>query len=156
MHLAREFGHTVDAIEADGFTVHERIDMLLAGDTPASIGKSMGLGTIGFAHSFGRSEPDFLVVLGDRFEMHAAALAAVPFNLPIAHIHGGELSYGAIDEVLRHSITKLSHLHFVATREYADRVVQMGEEPWRVVVSGAPGLDSILGVTPMTREELTK
>jgi len=153
-HLSPEFGLTVQSIEEEGFTVGERVEMLLSSDTPEGIVKSMGLGLIGFSQLFGRSRPDILVVLGDRFEMHAAALAALPFKIPVAHLHGGELTEGAIDDSLRHSITKLSHLHFVATEEYARRVIRMGEEPWRVTVSGAPSLDNLSSFTPMTADEL--
>jgi UDP-hydrolysing UDP-N-acetyl-D-glucosamine 2-epimerase len=143
MHLAPEFGRTIEVIEEDGFEIAERVEMLVASDTPEAIGKSMGLGAIGFAQAYARLRPDILLVLGDRFEMHAAALAALPFKIPVAHIHGGELTMGAIDDALRHSMTKLSHLHFVSTDEYARRIVQLGEEPWRVTVSGAPSLDNL-------------
>ena len=143
MHLSPEFGFTVRAIEEDGFEIGDRVEMLLSSDTPESISKSMGLGIIGYAQSYARIRPDILLVMGDRFEMHAGALAALPFKIPVAHIHGGELTEGAIDDALRHSITKLSHLHFVATKEYRDRVIQLGEEPWRVSVSGAPSLDNL-------------
>ena len=153
-HLSPEFGLTVKAIEADGFEIAERVEMLLSSDTPEGIVKSMGLGLIGFAQSYARFRPDILLVLGDRFEMHAAALAALPFRIPVAHIHGGEITQGATDDALRHSITKLSHLHFVATEEYARRVMQMGEEPWRVIVSGAPGLDNLKSVQYLSRQEL--
>lgn len=149
MHLSPEFGLTVNAIEEDGFEIAERVEMSLASDTPEGIAKSMGLGIIGLAQVYTRSRPSMLMVLGDRFEMHAAALAALPFKIPVAHIHGGELTEGAIDDALRHSITKLSHLHFVATEEYADRVIQLGEEPWRVVVTGAPSLDNLRSFEPM-------
>jgi len=154
MHLSPEFGLTVGAIEADGFHVDEKVEMLLSSDQPEGIAKSMGLGTIGFAQVFARFRPDILLVLGDRFEMHAAAVAALPFKIPVAHIHGGELTEGAMDDALRHSITKLSHLHFVSTEEYARRVRQMGEEPWRVLVSGSPALDNLCLVSLIQREEL--
>ena len=143
MHLAPEFGATVRDIERDGFAEIETVDMLLASDGPVGTGLSMGLGLCGFARLLQRRPPDILVVLGDRFEMFAAAAAAVPFPLPVAHIHGGERTEGAIDERFRHAITKLSHLHFVAHPQYARRVIQMGEEPWRVTISGAPALDAI-------------
>ncbi|MBI3252268.1 MAG: UDP-N-acetylglucosamine 2-epimerase (hydrolyzing) [Candidatus Omnitrophica bacterium] len=143
MHLSPEFGLTVSSIETDGFEVAERMEMLLSSDTPEGISKSVGLGLIGFSQLFSRFRPDILIVLGDRFEMHAAALAALPFKIPVAHIHGGEITQGAIDDALRHSITKLSHLHFVSTEEYSRRVRQLGEEPWRVCVSGAPSLDNL-------------
>lgn len=153
MHLSPEFGRTVEAIEQDGFEIAERVETLLSSDSPEGVAKAMGLGTLGFAQAFGRSRPDLLVVLGDRFEMHAAALAALPFKLPVAHIHGGELSLGAIDDALRHSMTKLSHLHFTSTEEYARRVMRMGEEPWRVTVSGAPGLDNIREISLLNLQE---
>lgn len=143
MHLAPAFGLTVRTVEADGFDIEERIDMLIAGDTPVAISKSMGVGVMGFAGCFARFRPDILMVLGDRFETITAALAALPFKIPVAHLHGGEVTEGAIDDALRHAITKLSHLHFVSTDAYARRVIQMGEEPWRVTVSGAPSLDNL-------------
>jgi UDP-hydrolysing UDP-N-acetyl-D-glucosamine 2-epimerase len=154
MHLAPEFGRTVEMIERDGFTVHERVETLLAADTPSAIAKSTGLGVIGFAEVFARNRPDLLVVLGDRFDMYAPALAALPFKIPVAHLHGGEVTHGAIDEALRHSLTKLSHLHFVATEDAARRVVQLGEEPWRVTLSGAPALDALDDLPRLSREEL--
>ncbi len=153
-HLSPEFGYTVEQIEADGFTVAEQVEMLLSSDSPEGIAKSMGMGIIGFSQVYARARPDILLVLGDRFEMHAAALAALPFKIPVAHIHGGELTQGAIDDALRHSITKLSHLHFVSTQEYAHRVIQMGEEPWRVTVSGAPSLDNLKAVKLLSRAEI--
>ena len=137
MHLAPEFGFTVDAIVADGFTVDDRIECLMPSGDAEGTARSIGLGVIGFAEAFGRLRPDLVVVLGDRFEMYAAAVAALPYRIPVAHIHGGELSEGAIDDALRHSMTKLSHLHFVATEDYARRVIQLGEEPWRVHVVGS-------------------
>lgn len=156
MHLSPEFGLTVRAIEKDGFEIIERVEMLLSSDTPVGIAKSMGLGTIGFAQAYARSRPDILLVLGDRFEMHAAVVAALPFKIPVAHIHGGESTEGAIDEAMRHSITKMSHLHFVATEAYAQRVIHMGEEPWRIVVSGAPSLDNLPRIHLLSREEIEK
>jgi UDP-hydrolysing UDP-N-acetyl-D-glucosamine 2-epimerase len=154
MHLSPEFGLTVQTIERDDFTIVERVEMLLSSDTPESIAKSMGLGTSGFAQAFARSRPDILFVLGDRFEMHAAALAALPFKIPLAHIHGGELTTGAMDDSLRHSITKLSHLHFVSTEEYARRVRQLGEEPWRIFKTGALSLDHLKSIKLQSCEEL--
>ena len=153
-HLLPQFGMTVDAIEGDGFTVAERVDMLLASDSPPAVAKSMGIAMIGFAQVYSNSRPDILLVLGDRYEMMAAVLAALPFNIPVAHVHGGELTEGAIDDSVRHSITKMSHLHFAATEEYARRIVQLGEEPWRVAVTGAPGLDNLNGLVPLSRAEL--
>lgn len=154
MHLSPEFGMTIRLIEADGFEIAAKVEMLLSSDTPEGVAKSTGLGVIGFAQAYSQCKPDLLVVLGDRFEMMAAAVAALPFKIPIAHIHGGEVTHGAIDESLRHSITKLSHLHFVATDKYARRVAQLGEEPWRIIVSGAPSLDNLEGFVPMSPDEL--
>ncbi|APG27352.1 UDP-N-acetyl-D-glucosamine 2-epimerase, UDP-hydrolysing [Syntrophotalea acetylenivorans] len=153
MHLAPEFGLTVRAIEKDGFPIAERVEALLSADSPAGTAISMGLSTQGFAMAFARTRPDILLVLGDRFEMHAAALAALPFKIPLAHIHGGEITRGAIDESLRHSLTKLSHLHFVTTEEYRRRVIQLGEEPWRVTMSGAPGLDNLRDIQLLPKKE---
>jgi UDP-hydrolysing UDP-N-acetyl-D-glucosamine 2-epimerase len=154
MHLSPEFGLTYRGFEADGLEIGDHVEMLLSSDSPEGIAKSMGLGTIGFAQSFGSFRPDILLVLGDRFEMHAAALAAIPFKIPLAHIHGGEVTQGAMDDALRHAITKLSHLHFVTTEEYARRVIQLGEEPWRVILSSAPSLDNLDTVKLLTTAEL--
>ena len=154
MHLSPRFGMTVEAIEADGFEAAERVATLSDSDEPRAIAESMARGTAGFAEVFAQSRPDILVVLGDRFEMHAAALAALPFKIPVAHIHGGELTEGAMDDALRHSMTRLSHLHFAATREYGRRLVQMGEEPWRVTVSGSPSLDNLASVRRLPPTEL--
>ncbi len=154
MHLSPEFGMTVDDIRADGFEIREEIEMLLSGDTPGAISKSMGLGLVGFAQAFTRNRPDILVLLGDRFEMHAAGLAALPFRMPIAHIHGGELTTGAIDDALRHSLTKLSHLHFVTTPDYARRVAQLGERPDKIHVAGSLSLANLDTVEFMSSAEL--
>jgi UDP-hydrolysing UDP-N-acetyl-D-glucosamine 2-epimerase len=156
MHLSPEFGLTVQDIANDGFPIAAKVDMLLSSDRPAGITKSMGLGTLGFAEVYDRLRPDILLVLGDRFEMMAATLAALPFKIPVAHIHGGELSEGAFDDALRHAITKLSHLHFVATDEYARRVLQLGEPAWRITVTGAPGLDNLDQVQLLSLEEFEK
>jgi UDP-hydrolysing UDP-N-acetyl-D-glucosamine 2-epimerase len=154
MHLSPEFGLTVRCIEADGFDVSERIEMLVASDTSQAISKSVGLGVIGFSQAYSRTRPDLLLVLGDRFETLAAVVAALPYNIPIAHISGGAVTEGVIDDVIRHSITKMSHLHFVAMNEYRDRVIQMGEEPWRVTVTGEPSLDNLEEITFLTRADL--
>ena len=154
MHLSPEFGLTVQTIEQDGFEIDERIEMLMSSDTPEGIAKSMGLGVMGFAQAYARFRPDILVVLGDRFEMHAAALAALPFKIPVAHILGGEITQGAIDDALRHSMTKLSHLHLVSNEEYARRVRQLGEEPWRITVCGAPSLDNLHSIQLMEAKEI--
>lgn len=154
MHLSPEYGRTVETIERDGFPIGDRIEMLVSSDTPLGTAKSIGLGVLGFSESYARKRPDILLVLGDRFEMHAAVLAALPFGIPVAHIHGGEVTEGAIDEALRHGITKMAHLHFASTQEYADRIVRMGEEPWRVTVCGAPSLDNLQSVTLLDATQL--
>lgn len=153
-HLSRAHGMTVDEIEADGFEVAERVEMLTASDSPLGVATTMALTTLGFAQCFARCRPDILVVLGDRSELHAAVVAALPFNLPIAHLHGGESTEGAIDDPLRHSVTKMSHLHFPATEFYARRILQMGEESWRITVAGAPSLDNLTSVAIPDRATL--
>jgi len=153
-HLTKGSGHTIDEIRRDGFDIAETVHMLLENDSPVGIAKSMGLGTIGFADALHRIQPDMLLLLGDRFEMLAAALAAVPLAIPMAHIHGGEVTHGAIDDAFRHSITKYSHLHFASTREHADRIIQLGEEPWRVTVSGAPAIDNLKTIPLVSRDDL--
>lgn len=155
-HLAKEFGLTVRDIEADGFKIAERLEMAYDSDSPEGIARSMGIAVTKYAECFARSRPDILVLLGDRFEMHAAGLAALPFKIPVAHIHGGELTEGAIDDALRHSLTKLSHLHFVAAEDYARRVRQLGEECWRIKVTGAPGLDNLHSTKLLAADELEK
>jgi UDP-N-acetylglucosamine 2-epimerase (non-hydrolysing)/GDP/UDP-N,N'-diacetylbacillosamine 2-epimerase (hydrolysing) len=154
MHLAPEFGSTVMEIEADGFPIAAKVDMYVSSDRPGSIARAMGSGGIGFAGAYEHLTPDILIVLGDRFEMHAAAVAAVPFLIPIAHIAGGAITNGAIDDSFRHSITKLSSLHFVENALYARRVIQMGEEPWRVHVTGALGLDNLGEFKPLSVDDL--
>lgn len=156
MHLSPEFGLTYKQIEEDGFVINEKVEMLLSSDTPIGIAKSLGLGTIGFADSLNRLKPDILVLLGDRFEILAAAQAAMIARIPIAHIHGGELTEGLIDEAIRHSITKMSHLHFVATGQYRNRVIQLGEDPKRVFNFGAIGLDYIQRLELLDREKFEK
>ena len=154
MHLSPEFGLTYHEIEADGFSIDSRVEMLLSSDTPAGIAKSMGLGSIGFADALERLQPDILVLLGDRFELLPAAQAALVARIPIAHIHGGESTEGAIDEAVRHAITKMAHWHFVAAEPYRKRVIQMGEAPERVFNLGAPGLDHLANLRWLDRAEL--
>jgi UDP-hydrolysing UDP-N-acetyl-D-glucosamine 2-epimerase len=153
-HLAPEFGETVREIEAAGYAVAERVPIFEGDDSPAGVAASMGRGVAGFAEIFGRSAPDLLVVLGDRFDMFAAALASVPFNIPLAHLHGGEVTEGAIDDSLRHAITKLAHLHFVAAEPFAARIRQLGEEAWRIQVVGAPALDGLEEMKLFSKAEL--
>jgi UDP-hydrolysing UDP-N-acetyl-D-glucosamine 2-epimerase len=154
MHLSPAYGMTVHLIEDDGFEITERVEMLLSGDSSSAIAKSMGIGIIGLAQTFERLQPDLLILLGDRFETLAAASAALPFAIPVAHIAGGELTEGMIDEAARHAITKLSHLHFVSTEEHRRRVIQMGEAPWRVVNCGAPSLDNLNCIELLDRKTL--
>ncbi|GAA3404799.1 UDP-N-acetylglucosamine 2-epimerase [Paenibacillus hodogayensis] len=141
MHLSPEFGLTYRMIEADGWRIDEKVEMLLSGDTPSAVAKSIGLCTIGFADALRRLQPELLVLLGDRYELLAAAQAAMVANIPIAHIAGGDTTEGAIDEAIRHSITKMSHIHFVTNEGSANRVKQMGENPDYVFNVGSPGLD---------------
>lgn len=143
MHLSPEFGLTYKVIEEDGFTINEKIEMLLSSDTPVGIAKSMGLGTIGFTDALDRLKPDVLVVLGDRYEILVAAQVAMVLNIPIAHIHGGELTYGAYDDSIRHAVTKMSTLHFVSTEEHRKRVIRLGEQIESVFDVGALGIESI-------------
>ena len=154
MHLSPEFGLTVREIEADGFCIDRKVEMLLSSDTPVGVTKSMGLGLVGFADAFSELQPDLLLVLGDRFEIFAAAAAALIARIPIAHIHGGESTEGLIDESIRHSITKMSHLHFVAAEPYKNRVIQLGEDPCRVFQVGGLGTDNILNIELLDRPSL--
>ncbi len=154
MHLSPEFGYTVKQIEDDDFPIVERMEFLLSSDSPVGISKSMGLALINAAGVMDRQKPDLLLLLGDRFETMAVAQAAMVACVPIAHIHGGETTEGAIDEAARHSITKMSHLHFAATEKYRNRIIQLGENPERVFNFGAPGIDNILKLDLLKREEL--
>ena len=153
-HLSSEFGDTQREVEADGIEIDRRIDLALVSDTPAGIAGSTALGLTGFADAFESLRPDLLLVLGDRFEILSAAIAAMFARIPIAHLHGGERTEGLIDEAIRHSITKLSHLHFVAAEEYRTRVIQLGESPDRVFNVGGMGVDAIKRVSLLPRQEL--
>jgi GDP/UDP-N,N'-diacetylbacillosamine 2-epimerase (hydrolysing) len=154
MHLSPEFGLTWQAIEQDGFRIDWKVEMLLSSDTASAVTKSMGIGLIGYAEAFQNLSPDMIIVLGDRFEILAAATAATVARIPIAHLHGGERTEGAIDESFRHAITKMGHFHFTATEEYRQRVIQMGESPERVHNTGALGIDGILKTPRMDRKTL--
>jgi len=143
MHLSSEFGLTYRQIEEEGFIINEKIEMLLSSDTPIGIAKSMGLATIGFADVLERLKPDILVILGDRFEMLAVTQVALVMRIPVAHISGGEVTEGVIDDSIRHSITKMSHIHFTANKEYRRRVIQLGEQPDKVFDVGDPGVENI-------------
>lgn len=153
-HLAPVHGETVREIEAAGFTVAARVEMLLSSDSGTGVAKSIGLGTIGLADAYDRLRPHIVVLLGDRFETLAAAQAAMALRIPIAHIHGGEATYGLIDEAIRHAVTKMAHLHFVAAEPYRRRVIQLGEEPGRVYDFGAPGLDAVRATAIASRSDL--
>lgn len=153
-HLSPAHGQTVRGIESDGFTITDRVSILLQDDSPLGVTKSLGLATLGFAESFARLRPDVLVLLGDRYEMLGAAQAAMIGRIPIAHIHGGEATEGLIDEAIRHAITKMSHLHFVAADDFRRRVIQLGEAPDRVWVVGATGLDNIARLPLLGRAAL--
>jgi len=154
MHLSPEFGLTYKEIEKDGFTINRKIEMLLSADTPSAISKSTGLGLIGLSDGFNELNPDIVVLLGDRFEILAASIAALYEKIPIAHIHGGETTTGAFDEAIRHSITKMAWWHFVAADEYEKRVVQLGEDPKRVINVGGLGVDAIRKTRLLTKKEL--
>jgi GDP/UDP-N,N'-diacetylbacillosamine 2-epimerase (hydrolysing) len=154
MHLSAEFGSTVAEIEADGFEINYKVPTLANSDTPEGIAKSIANGIEGCASAFARMKPDLVVVLGDRFEIFAAASAALVSRLPIAHLHGGEVTAGAFDEAFRHSITKMSNLHFVATEEYRNRVIQLGENPNSVFLVGGLGVDVIKNITLLSKKEL--
>lgn len=156
MHLSPEFGLTYHEIEEDGFCITDKNEMLLSSDTPNGITKSIGLATIGFADIFTRNEPDMIVLLGDRYEIFAAATAAMIHRIPIAHIHGGELTEGAVDDAIRHSITKMSTIHFASTEEYRNRVIQLGEQPQNVYCVGALGVENIKKQKLLSKEELGK
>ena len=154
MHLSPEFGLTYRDIEKDGFQIDRKVEMLTSSDTAVGIAKSMGLGLIGFADALNELKPDLIVVLGDRFEIFSAVSAALVARIQIAHLHGGELTEGAFDDAIRHSITKMSHLHFVAAEEYRQRVIQLGEQPDRVFLVGGLGIDNIKRLKLLDREEL--
>lgn len=156
MHLSPEFGMTYKEIEEDGFQINAKVEMLLSSDSPAGISKSIGLGVIGFADEFQRADLDMLILLGDRYEALSAAICALVMRIPIAHLHGGELTEGAIDEGIRHSITKMSYLHFTSTEQYRNRVIQLGENPERVFYVGALGVENIKKINLMTKEELER
>lgn len=154
MHLSPEFGETSREIECDGFRIDKRVEMLLSADTPTAIGKSIGLGLIGFSDALSELVPDLVIVLGDRFEILSAVVAALVARIPVVHLHGGELTEGAVDDAIRHAITKMAHVHFVATEAYRRRVIQLGEFPGRVHCVGGLGVDAIQRLPRMGREEL--
>jgi len=156
MHLSSEFGLTYTEIEKDGFFISKKVEMLLSSDTEVGIIKSMGIGLIGFADTFKELRPDLIVILGDRFEMLAVVEAALIHKVPVAHLHGGEITEGAYDDSIRHAITKMSHIHFVSTEPYRHRVIQMGENPKYVFNVGSIGLDNIRNLKLFSKKELQK
>jgi GDP/UDP-N,N'-diacetylbacillosamine 2-epimerase (hydrolysing) len=153
-HLSPEFGLTYREIESDGFSIDRKVEMLTSSDTAVGVIKSMGLGMIGFADALDELKPDMLVVLGDRFEILAAVSSALIAGIPTAHLHGGELTEGAFDDAIRHSITKMSHLHFVAAEDYRQRVIQLGEQPDRVFLVGGLGIENIKRLKLLGKKEL--
>ena len=155
-HLADEFGHTVDVIEADGFRIDDRLDCLARDDADIAMARTIGQATLAFADAFERQRPDLLLLVADRYEMLAPATAALAMRIPMAHIEGGERSEGAIDHAVRNALTMMSHLHFVTTETSAARIVAMGEEPWRVHHTGAPSLDHLQRTPLPDREALAK
>ena len=156
MHFSEEFGNSYSQIEKDGFQIDEKIENLLSGDSKGSIAKSSGLAMILLSDAFSRIKPDIVLLLGDRFETHAAASTAILMNIPVAHIHGGEITEGAVDEKMRHSITKMSNIHFTSTEHYKKRVLKMGENPKSVFFVGAPGIDNIVNMDLLNKKQLEK
>lgn len=154
MHLSPEFGLTYREIEKDGFSIDKKVEMLLSSDTSNATAKSVGLGTIGFADAYEDLKPDMVVVLGDRYEIVSAVSTALFYKVPVAHLHGGEITEGAYDDCIRHAITKMSHLHFTSTEEYRKRVIQLGENPNRVFNVGALGVENIKKIPLMDKDEL--
>ncbi len=155
MHLSPEFGYTYKEVEDDGIIIDEKIEILLSSDTPSSISKSMGLAMIGFADYFKKNNFDLLIVLGDRYEALAVVLVAMNQRIPVAHISGGDTTEGSIDDAIRHSITKLSYIHFTETNESQKRVIQLGETPARVYNVGSTSIENILNEELLTKEELS-
>ncbi len=155
-HLSNEFGMTWKAIEKDGYTIDAKVEMLLSSDTPVGVSKSLGVMCMGLADAFESLQPDFIVLLGDRYEMVGVATVANLFSIPVVHIHGGEITQGALDDNFRHAITKLSHLHFASTAEYRQRIIQLGERPDKVFEVGAIGVDNIRNMKLLSRNELSE
>ena len=153
-HLSPEFGLTYKNIESDGFLINQKVELLLSSDTSVGISKSIGIGVCGFADALENLKPDAMLILGDRYEIFAAAIASMVACLPIIHLHGGEVTYGAIDDAIRHSITKMSHVHFVAAEEYRHRVIQLGENKKHVYLVGGLGVDAMKRYKPMTKSDL--
>ena len=155
-HLSPEFGHTFQEIEKDGFAIASRVECLLSSDSDVGMAKSIGVATLGLADLFGAMRPDLLLLIADRYEMLAPASVALALRIPIAHIEGGEISEGAIDDAVRNALTKMSHIHFTSTHAARERVIAMGEEEWRVHRAGAPSLDHLRRSKLLAREELER
>src|SRR6267154_3015044 len=155
-HLSPEFGVTIHEIEKDGFAIAARIECLLSSDSDVGMAKTIGLATLSLSDVLGEMRPDILLLIADRYEMLAPAAVALALRIPIAHIEGGEISEGAIDDAVRNALTKMAHLHFTSTFAARDRVISMGEEPWRVHRAGAPSLDHLKKSTLLTREQLSQ
>ena len=153
-HLSPEFGSTIQEIEKDGFHIDARVECLLSSDSDVGMAKTIGVATLSLADIFGQMRPDLLLLIADRYEMLAPASVALALRIPIAHIEGGEISEGAIDDAVRNALTKMSHIHFTSTQAARDRVIAMGEEPWRVHRAGAPSLDHLRRQTLFTREQV--
>tara|TARA_B100001741_G_C16527819_1_gene587979 strand:+ start:161 stop:1324 length:1164 start_codon:yes stop_codon:yes gene_type:complete len=156
MHLSPEFGNTINEIKRDGFKISHSFEFLLSSETAEGISKSMGLALISASEFFERNRPDILLVLGDRYESFAVSQAAMIARIPIAHIHGGEITEGLIDEAIRHSITKMSHFHYTATEEYRKRIIQLGENPKNIFNYGAPGIDNIKKLKLLNKKDLSQ
>lgn len=154
MHLSPEFGLTFKQIESDGFVINKKVELLLSSDTPSGMSKSMGLGMIAFSAALEELNPDLMIVLGDRYEIFAATVSALVQKIPIAHIHGGEVTQGAMDDAFRHSITKMSNIHFCAADEYKKRILQLGEDPQNVFTVGGLGIDYIKKMELLSREDI--
>lgn len=153
-HLVPEYGLTVKQIEKDGFNIDEKIDMLISSEEKSSILKSMGIEMIQMAQSLDRLKPDIMLILGDRYETFVAATCAMMMNIPIAHMNGGESTEGAVDEQIRHAITKMSHIHFPGAEAYREKIIKMGEEPWRVNNVGQAGIENIKRLNLLNREDI--
>ncbi|MBW3697598.1 UDP-N-acetylglucosamine 2-epimerase (hydrolyzing) [Vibrio sp. T187] len=152
-HLSHEFGYTQSQIEDDGFKVIKKIEILLSSDSPVGVSKAMGLAQISFAEAFEELEPDILIIVGDRYELLPIVSAANIARIPVAHISGGELTEGAVDDQIRHAVTKLANVHFTAMEEYSNRVIQMGEQPSAVFTVGEIGLDNLLSMKLLDKRE---
>jgi len=156
MHLSKEFGYTIKEIIDDGFDITERFEFLISSDSSVAIGKSMALALISACEAFNRHNPDLVVILGDRFESLSVAQAAMISRIPVAHIHGGEITQGSIDDAARHSISKIAQLHFTSTEQHKKRVIQLGENPKKVFNYGAPGIDSINSLDLLSKKQLSE